>query len=117
MTAPPAPAATRGKLDGRALIAVLLAVALATLDTAIANTAVPMIARDLLASPANSIWVINAYQLGAVAALLPCAALGDRWGPRRIFLGGLAFFTVSSLACALAGSLPALAGARALQGI
>ena len=69
---PPLPAA----VDNRALIAVLLAVALAALDTAIANTALPAIAVDLHASPAASIWVVNAYQLAVVATLLPFAALG-----------------------------------------
>lgn len=103
--------------DRRAMVAILLAVGLATLDTAIANTALPAIAADLHALPAASIWIITAYQVATVATLLPFAALGDRFGPRRVYLGGLAFFTVASLACALAGSLPTLAGARVLQGI
>ncbi len=104
-------------LDLRALAAILLGVALGSLDTAIANTALPTIAAALQASPAASIWVINAYQLAIVATLLPFAALGDRVGPRRVFLGGLAVFTVASLACAGADTLALLAGARALQGI
>jgi DHA2 family multidrug resistance protein-like MFS transporter len=103
--------------DRSALFAILIAVALATLDTAIANTALPAIAADLNAAPAASIWIINAYQLAVVACLLPFAALGDLLGPRRVYLGGLAVFTVGSLACALAGSLAMLAAARALQGI
>ena len=103
--------------DLRALIAVLLGAALAAIDTAIANTALPAIAADLQAPPAASIWVINAYQLAVVATLLPFAALGDRVGPRRIFLGGMVLFTLASLVCTLATSLPALAGARALQGV
>jgi DHA2 family multidrug resistance protein-like MFS transporter len=103
--------------DRRALVAILLAVALATLDTAIANTALPAIAVDLRALPAASIWVINAYQLAVVATLLPFAALGDLLGPRKVYLGGLALFTVASLGCALAGTLPTLAAARALQGV
>jgi DHA2 family multidrug resistance protein-like MFS transporter len=111
------PDTTPARIDRRALIAVLLAVALATLDTAIANTALPAIAADLHAPPAASIWVINAYQLAVVASLLPFAALGDLLGPRRIYLGGLALFTAASLLCALAPTLLLLAGARALQGI
>ena len=103
--------------DRRALLAILLAVALGSLDTAIANTALPAIAGDLRASPSASIWVINAYQMAIVATLLPFAALGDLWGPRKVFLGGLAFFTLSSLACALADSLVTLTLARTLQGI
>jgi len=116
----PSPASPNVVLSGadrRALAAILLAVGLATLDTAIANTALPAIAADLKAAPAASIWIINAYQLAVVAVLLPLAALGDRIGPRRIFVAGLAIFTVASLACALAGSLPLLAAARALQGV
>ena len=58
-----------------ALLAVMLAVCMASLDTAIANTALPTIARDLQASDAGSIWVISGYQLAMVAGLLPAAAL------------------------------------------
>ncbi len=101
----------------RAMAAIMLAVALATLDTAIANTALPAIATDLHAAPAASVWIINAYQLAMVATLLPLAALGDIIGHRRIYISGLAIFTVASLACALAPTLTALAGARVLQGL
>src|SRR5476651_2471377 len=104
-------------LQRRGMAAILLAVSLATLDTAIANTALPAIAADLHAPAAASIWIINAYQLAVVATLLPFASLGDLVGPRRVFLGGIAVFTVASLACAVAGTLPLLAAARALQGI
>lgn len=103
--------------ERRALVAVLLGVALATLDTAIANTALPAIAADLHSPAATSIWVINAYQLTVVATLLPFAALGDLLSPRRVFLVGIALFTAASLACSLAHTLPLLAGARAIQGI
>lgn len=103
--------------DRRALLAILLAVALGSLDTAIANTALPAIAADLQATPAASIWIINAYQMAIVATLLPFAALSDLWGPRKVFLGGLAFFTASSLGCALADSLVTLTIARVLQGV
>ena len=100
-----------------ALVAILLGVVLSALDTAIANTALPAIAADLHAPAANSIWIINAYQLAVVATLLPFAALGDLVGPRRIFIGGLTLFTAASLACAFASTLPQLAFARALQGV
>jgi DHA2 family multidrug resistance protein-like MFS transporter len=104
-------------VDRRALVAVLMGVSLATLDTSIANTVLPVIAADLHAAPAASIWVITAYQLAVVATLLPFAALGDRLGPRRIHLVGLALFTLASLGCAAAGSLAMLTAARALQGV
>lgn len=112
----PAPAAPLVG-NSRALVAVLMAVSLATLDSSITNTALPNIAASLQARPAESIWVINAYQLAVVAALLPFAALADRLGARRVHLGGMAFFIVASLASALAWSLPALVTARALQGL
>lgn len=104
------------ELDTRALLAVLLAVALSSLDTAIANTALPSIGTDLNAPPSASIWVINAYQLSIVASLLPLAALGDLWGPRRVFLWGLALFTVFSLGCAMSSDLQTLAVFRWAQG-
>ncbi|MGF6768275.1 DHA2 family multidrug resistance protein-like MFS transporter [Paraburkholderia sp. GAS199] len=103
--------------DVRAVLAVMLGVALASLDTAIANTALPTIAADLHASPATSVWIINAYQIAIVATVLPLAALGDIVGHRRIFIAGLSLFTLSSLFCALAPTLPLLAAARTLQGL
>ncbi len=105
------------QVDRRALLSILLAVSLGSLDTAIANTALPAIAAQLRATPASSIWIVNAYQMAIVATLLPFAALGDVLGPRKVFLGGLAFFTVSSLGCALADSLVTLTLARTLQGV
>ncbi|MEA3130260.1 MAG: transporter, family, multidrug resistance protein, partial [Paraburkholderia sp.] len=101
----------------RAMIAIMLAVALATIDTAIANTALPSMAADLHAAPAASVWIINAYQLSMVATLLPLAALGDIVGHRRIYISGIALFTLASLACALAPTLPVLTAARAVQGL
>jgi DHA2 family multidrug resistance protein-like MFS transporter len=95
----------------------LISIALATLDTAIANTALPAIAADLHASPAASVWIINAYQLAAVATLLPFAALGGVLGHRRVYLGGLILFVLSSALCAFAWSLPTLIIARVLQGV
>lgn len=100
-----------------ALLSVLLGVVLGTLDTAIANTALPAMAADLQADPGQSIWIVNAYQLAVVATLLPFAALGDSLGPRKVFLFGVSFFTAASLGCTLATTLPALACARALQGV
>ncbi len=103
--------------EKRAMTAVLTGVILATLDTAIANTALPSIAADLHSPAAASIWIINIYQLAVMATMLPFAALGDLFGPRRVFLSGLSLFTVASLFCGLADTLPLLATARALQGI
>jgi len=99
------------------LFGMLLGVFLGSLEAAIANTSLPTLARDLQTGPAAAVWVINAYQLAVVATLLPFAALGDRLGPRRVFLAGVAFFTASSLVCALAPNLAVLVVGRALQGI
>lgn len=105
--------------EGRwiAMLPVLIAVALATIDAAIANTALPTIASDLHTSAVDSIWVVNAYQLAYVVALLPLASLGEIFGYRRVYIAGLVVFTVASFACAIAWSLPSLAIARALQGL
>lgn len=104
-------------LEWRGMVAILISISLATLDTAIANTALPAIAADLQASPAASVWIINAYQLAAVATLLPFAALGGVLGQRKVYLGGLILFVLSSALCTFAWSLPTLTAARVLQGI
>lgn len=100
-----------------AAAAIFTALAMASLDTAIANIALPAIAADLHASPADVIWVVNVYQIAMVATLLPLAALGEIIGHQRIYLGGLLLFTLASVACALAWSLPTLLMARVLQGL
>jgi DHA2 family multidrug resistance protein-like MFS transporter len=100
-----------------AMAAIFIAVAMATLDTAIANIALPAIAADLHVSPAEVVWVVNVYQIAAVATLLPLGALGEILGHQRICLGGLVLFTLASLGCALAWSLPSLLVARVLQGL
>jgi MFS transporter, DHA2 family, multidrug resistance protein len=100
-----------------AVAAIFTALAMASLDTAIANIALPAIAADLHVSPADVVWVVNAYQIALVATLLPLAALGEIVGHNRIYLGGLLLFTLASVACAGAWSLPSLLAARALQGL
>src|SRR5215831_12757093 len=83
------------------MAAIWLAMAMSVLDGAIANVALPTIARELNATPAASIWVVNAYQLAITVTLLPLAALGDKLGYRRVYMAGLAVFTAGSLGCAL----------------
>ena len=102
---------------GWAAAAIFAALAMASLDTAIANIALPAIAADLHVGPADVIWVVNVYQIALVATLLPLAALGEIVGHRRVYLAGLLLFTLASLACAGAWSLPSLLAARALQGL
>ena len=120
MTAAPSPAVPGG-LSARqrteALVAILLAVALATLDTAIANTALPTIAASLHVAAAPVIWVVNAYQLAMIAVLVPLAAWGEILGYERVFAGGVLLFTAASLACGLAPSLGVLIVARVVQGL
>jgi len=100
-----------------AIVALSLGVGMSGLETSIANTALPAMAAQLHATPADSVWIVNAYQLAMVATLLPIAALGETIGYRRIYIGGLALFTLASMACALAWSLPALILARLVQGL
>jgi DHA2 family multidrug resistance protein-like MFS transporter len=94
-----------------------LATTMAVLDGTIANTALPTIARDLGASPAESIWVVNGFQLAVAASLLAFAALGRLRGPSRVYRAGVIVFIAGSLACAVARSLPLLIAARVLQGL
>ena len=100
-----------------AVLTIALAVGMAVIDGAIANIALPTIAADMHATPAQSIWVINAYQLTVTVCLLPLASLGEIYGYRRVYQAGLAIFTLASLACALSHSLQTLAAARVLQGL
>ena len=91
-----------------AIITLIIAVGLASLDQSVANTALPTIGADLHSTPSDSIWVVNAYQLAMVASLLPFASLGEIYGYRRIYMCGLALFTVASGLCALSWSIPTL---------
>ena len=100
-----------------ATVAIFTALAMASLDTAIANIALPAIAADLRATPADVIWVVNVYQIAMVATLLPLGALGEIVGHQRIYIGGLILFTAASVFCALAWSLETLLIARVLQGL
>ncbi len=102
---------------GLAFSAMALAMAMAVLDGAIVNVALPVIARDLKVPASDAIFVVNAYQIAVTAALLPLATLGESLGYRRIYLAGLAAFTAASLACAVAPDLASLIVARIVQGL
>ncbi len=99
-----------------AMLAVAISIAMSVLVGSVANVALPTIAHDLAATPAESIWVVNAYQLAVTVTLLPFASLGDIYGHRRVYCWGLALYIVSSLACALAPNMPLLVAARVVQG-
>ena len=100
-----------------AVAVIILAIVMSVLDSTIVNVALPSIARDFAATPAASIWVVNAYQLAILMLLLPLASLGEIVGYRRVSQAGMALFVLGSLACALAPTLLALSAARALQGV
>jgi DHA2 family multidrug resistance protein-like MFS transporter len=100
----------------RAMATLAIAVSMAVLDSAIANIALPTIARDMATTPAATIWVVNAYQFAVTVSLLPFAFLGDIMGYKRVYIAGLVVFTVASLGCALAPTLPLLVLARVVQG-
>ncbi len=99
-----------------AILTIALGLVMAVMDGAIANVALPTIAKDLNASPAFSIWIVNGYQLAITISLLPLASLGEIVGYRRVYLAGLLLFTLASLFCALAQTLLLLTLARIVQG-
>lgn len=100
-----------------AILAVAFGVGLAVLDATIANVALPSISTALGVSAADSIWIVNAYQLAIICSVLILSSLGERVGYRRVYLAGLLLFTVASAGCALAGSLRMLILARVVQGL
>ncbi|MFZ4605942.1 MAG: MFS transporter [Caulobacter sp.] len=100
-----------------AIIAVLGAMTSVVLDAGMANVALPSLARSLGETPARAVLVITAYQTALVMALLPCAALGERFGNRRVFHSGVAVFIAGSVLCALSPSLSWLVAARFVQGL
>jgi EmrB/QacA subfamily drug resistance transporter len=96
---------------------VSLGLFMVVLDNLVVNVALPSIHRDLGASIQALEWTVNAYTLAYTVLLLTGAALGDRFGRKRMFIAGIALFTVASAASALAPSADALIAARAVQGV
>jgi EmrB/QacA subfamily drug resistance transporter len=94
-----------------------VAVFMATLDNLVVTTAIPVIREDLHATVESLEWTVNAYTLTFAVLLLTGAALGDRFGRRRMLAVGLGIFTAASAAAALAPSAGALIAARAAQGV
>jgi EmrB/QacA subfamily drug resistance transporter len=87
------------------------------LDSSVVLTALPRMQHDLHASLASLQWTVNAYGIAFAAGIISAAALGDRFGRRRIFTIGLGLFTIASAACALAPGITALIAARTVQGL
>ena len=103
----------------RALTVLLTSVAyfMVTLDALVVVTALPSIHRQLGGGVATLQWTVSAYAMAFGAGIITAAALGDRLGRRRVYVLGLALFTVASAACALAPDAGALIACRAVQGI
>jgi len=87
------------------------------LDSVVVITALPRMQRDLHVGLASLQWTLTAYNIAFAAGIITAAALGDRFGRRRIFSIGLALFTVASAACALAPNASELIAARTVQGL
>lgn len=120
--ASPKPAAPQG--DGLApprlyfaMAVILCAIGLSVLDAAAVSVALPTIAREFGVGASTAIWVVNAYQIAIVVALLPLATLGDRVGYRRVYRWGMLLFVLASVACLLSSSIVTLGVARAFQGL
>jgi EmrB/QacA subfamily drug resistance transporter len=99
------------------LAVVSLATAMLMLDIAVVNTALSDIAIDLHTGLSGLQWVVDAYTLALASTVLSAGFLADRFGRRRLFIGGLTLFTVSSVAAAASGSIDMLIATRAVQGL
>src|SRR5436309_4407305 len=86
------------------------------LDQLVVSTALTTMQRDLHASLETLEWTVNAFSLSFAVLLMTAAALGDRWGRRRVLVAGLVLFTAASIACALAPTVGWLIAARTVQG-
>jgi EmrB/QacA subfamily drug resistance transporter len=103
---------------GRWVLAVaVLGSGMAFLDGTVVNVALPKIGSDLHASTSTLQWILNGYLLTLASLILLGGSLGDRYGRRRVFVIGVALFTVASLLCAISPSATALVFARMLQGV
>jgi DHA2 family multidrug resistance protein-like MFS transporter len=100
-----------------AIAALSLGTVLTVVDGAIATVALPTIARDLHVDGSSAVLVVTVYQLVLVMTLLPCSALGDLVGLKRLYQAGQALFTIATILCFFANSLPFLLVVRALQAV
>ncbi|MCU1736816.1 MULTISPECIES: MFS transporter [unclassified Pseudomonas] len=104
-------------MQRRVLAATSVSYVVVLLDTSIINVALERISVSLGTDIGGLQWVMNAYTLAFACLLLTGGTLGDRWGARNLYLGGLAVFTFASAACGMAGDLPSLIAFRVLQGV
>jgi DHA2 family methylenomycin A resistance protein-like MFS transporter len=99
------------------LLAASFAFIIVQLDVTIVNVALPRMGAELNASVGALQWVVDAYTLGFAVFLLAAGVMGDKFGPRRVFLGGFGLFAAASIVCAIAPNALALDLARAVQGV
>jgi EmrB/QacA subfamily drug resistance transporter len=102
---------------GWTLVLTGVAFFMVTLDALVVMTALPVMGRDLRVGLSTLEWTVNAYALTCAAGIVTFAALGDRYGRRRLFVAGLALFTAASAGCAVAPGAGTLIAARAVQGL
>lgn len=102
---------------GLAIVAASAPMFMVALNNLLVTNALPAISSDFSASEVDLQWIIDGYILAFAGFLVTAAALGDSYGRRRVFLGGIALFTLSSIGCALCDSVGALIAGRVLQGI
>src|SRR3954471_9836813 len=107
----------KGEKRWLALYLLCLGELMIVLDTTVVNVALPSIREDLRFTESSLVWVINAYMLTYGGFLLLGGRLGDLYGNRKLFLGGITLFTLASVACGLASSQVMLVAARAIQGL
>jgi len=100
-----------------AVATITIGLMMSVLSNSMTNLALPYIAQDLNITAESSIWIVNATQIALIVSLLPVAALADIVGYRHVYRAGLVLFSVASIGCALAPSLPWLLLGRALQGL
>jgi EmrB/QacA subfamily drug resistance transporter len=116
-TRPASPATAGGRRLGWILALTSTAYFMVVLDSSVVLTALPRMQHELHASLASLQWTVNAYGIAFAAGIITAAALGDRFGRRRVFTIGLLLFTLTSAACALAPGTTELIAARTVQGL
>src|SRR6266542_3331816 len=99
------------------LLTMCFALFMAMLDNTVVNVALPRLSADLGAGVSGLQWIVDGYVLAFASLLLTGGILGDRYGRKRMFLTGLATFTLASLMCGLAANTSQLIGFRAIQGV
>src|ERR1700720_2222868 len=113
---PAFPAALSRRRKQMTLAATILGSSMAFIDGSVVNIALPAIQQALQADAASTQWIVNAYLLLLGALVLAGGSAADRYGRRRIFLIGIALFTIASIACGLSPDITVLVASRAVQG-